>query len=157
MAPATLAEWLESTLPHGREEPTEEELEAADARLRSFGPRGALLRVELDVSHFLNWGLGDEASVLLRTTRALVADTGVEVTARFSAPDELHLGGLLWPEAAGRLAHTAYATREARGQGQVILFLGHPTFRAWTLETQRMFLNALILGPGLGTDWPTPW
>ena len=44
----------------------------------------------------------------------------------------MHLGGLLWPEAAGRLAHTAYATREGEGRGQVILFADDPGFRRWT-------------------------
>ena len=79
------------------------------------------------------------------------------MVARFADPNRLHLGGLLWPEAAGRLGHTAFATRERLGKGQVVLFLDHPTYRAWTHETQRMFLNALLYGPGLGTRWSTPW
>jgi hypothetical protein len=69
----------------------------------------------------------------------------------------MHLGGLLWPEAAGRLALTAYATRESVGRGQVVLFLSEPEFRGWTLGTRRMLVNALLYGPGLGTRWSNPW
>ncbi len=105
----------------------------------------------------MSYGLPEEITVLFGTSSTLVADGGVDVVARFPAVDRLHLGGLLWPEAAGRLAHTAFATRERRGEGQVILFMDHPTYRAWPLDTQRMFLNAILYGPGLGTSWPVPW
>ena len=105
----------------------------------------------------MSWGIGEQMSVLMRASDTLVAEAGVDVVARFPEPDRLHLGGLLWPEAAGRLGHTAFATREQKGEGQVILFLDHPTYRAWPLESQRMFLNALLYGPGLGTEWSAPW
>ena len=79
------------------------------------------------------------------------------VSARFSDVERLHLGGLLWPEGAGRLAHTAYVTREAVGRGQVVLFVDNPLFRGWMHETRRMFVNAVLYGPGLGTRWSSPW
>ncbi len=152
-----LAEWVQPTLPPGRSAPAAEDLERADRRLRDFAPRGALLRAEVDPKHWLAWGLPDEITVLMGSSSALVADDGAEVAARFPAAERLHLGGLLWPEAAGRLAHTAYATRERVGDGQVILFVDHPTYRAWPLDSQRMFLNAVLYGPGLGTSRPRPW
>ncbi|MGB7490527.1 MAG: M14 family zinc carboxypeptidase [Thermoanaerobaculia bacterium] len=157
LAPEGLEDWFAPVLPAGRIKPTEQETTEADARLRSFSPQGALLRVELATRHWMTWGLPDEIAVLLGASDTFVADGGVDVVARFPEPERIHLGGLLWPEAAGRLAHTAYAARERLGDGQVILFLGHPTFRAWPLDSQRMFLNALLYGPGLGTHWPRPW
>jgi len=66
----------------------------------------------------------------------------------------LRMSGLLWPEAADRLASTAYVTRERVGAGQVILFASSPTFRAATRGTMRVFNNALICGPGMGTSQP---
>ena len=84
-------------------------------------------------------------------------DRLVQSAARFAEVERLHLGGLLWPEAAGRLARTAYATREGLGRGQVILFSGDPGFRNWTLGTRRLLLNAIFYGPGLGTRWSNPW
>ena len=157
LSPENLEDWFAPVLPPGRIEPTEEETAEADARLRAFSPQGALLRAELDARNWMSWGLPDEIAILFGGSDTLVADSGVEVVARFPEPERMHLGGLLWPEAAGRLAHTAYATRESVGDGQVILFLDHPTYRAWPLDSQRMLLNALLYGPGLGTRWPRPW
>ncbi len=64
----------------------------------------------------------------------------------------LRMSGLLWPEAADRLAHSAYLTRERIGNGQVILFASSPTFRAGALGTTRIMANALVYGPGMGAN-----
>ena len=64
----------------------------------------------------------------------------------------LRMSGLFWPEAADRLAHTAYVTRERIGNGQVILFATTPTFRAAAAGTTRLLANAVILGPGMGAS-----
>ena len=66
----------------------------------------------------------------------------------------LRMSGLLWPEAAQRLANSAYLTREGLGRGQIILFAGRPTFRGCAQGTTRLFLNAVVLGPGFGATQP---
>ena len=66
----------------------------------------------------------------------------------------LRMSGLLWPEAADRLANAAYVTREAVGAGQLILFASDPTFRGAALGTSRIFANAITLGPGMGASEP---
>lgn len=67
---------------------------------------------------------------------------------------QMHLrqSGLLWPEATHRIANTAYVTRESFGRGQIILFATPPTFRAATRGPMRVFLNAVVYGPGLGAS-----
>jgi hypothetical protein len=155
--PVDLKDWLAPALPPGQQAPKKEDLERADERLRRFAPRGTFVRIELDPHVWLNWGLPERMPALVRNSDTLVAEPPVQVAARFAGLEELHLGGLLWPEAAGRLARTAYATREQLGRGQVILFLEEPEFRGWTLGTRRLLVNALLLGPGLGTRWSTPW
>jgi hypothetical protein len=155
--PTDLGRWLQPVLPPGRDKPAEEDLERADRRLRGFSPRGVFLRLELDPELWLAWGLGEEIPALVRASDTLVAEPPVEVAARFADVDRLHLGGLLWPEAAGRLARTAYVTRDGIDRGQVVLFLNEPEFRGWTLGTRRLLLNALLYGPGLGTEWSHPW
>ncbi len=156
-AAVTLAEWLAPFLAPGQSTPGEEDLAWADRRLRTFSARGAFLRVEVDRDHWLGWGARPELPVLANAGDALVAAPPVEVAARYVEPERLHLGGLLWPEAAGRLAQTAYVTREARGRGQVILFPSAPEYRGFTLGTRRLLVNALLYGPGLGTQWSDPW
>jgi hypothetical protein len=66
----------------------------------------------------------------------------------------LRMSGLLWPEAADRLANAAYVTRESVGAGQLILFASDPTFRGAALGTSRIFANAITLGPGMGASEP---
>lgn len=64
----------------------------------------------------------------------------------------VRLSGLVWPEAAQRMANAAHLTRESVGQGQVILFATSANFRGATRATNRMLLNAIVYGPGLGTE-----
>lgn len=64
----------------------------------------------------------------------------------------LRMSGLLWPEAAHRLANSACVTRERLGRGQVILFSTSPTFRGATRGPMRIFLNAVVCGPGWGAS-----
>ncbi len=155
--PVDLASWLKPLLPPGKERPDAEDLERGDERLRRFSPRGAIVRAELDREVWLTWGMPAAADVWLDARDTFVAEPPVQVAVRFAPADRLHLAGLLWPEGAGRLARTAYATREEVGRGQVILFLGEPDFRGWTVGTRRLLQNAILYGPGLGTRWPSPW
>lgn len=76
----------------------------------------------------------------------LVAPPGHELRLRMS--------GLLWPEAADRIAHSAYVSREGIGAGQVILFNDSPTFRAASRGATRVFMNAVVCGPGMGASSP---
>ncbi len=73
-----------------------------------------------------------------------------------SLPDKytltLRMSGLLWPEAKQRVANSAYLTRESKGNGQIILFAGQPVFRGATQGSNRLLLNALVYGAGLGTN-----
>ena len=64
----------------------------------------------------------------------------------------VRMSGLLWPEASQRLANSALLTRESKVSGQIILFAVRPNFRGATRGTNRLLLNAIVYGPGLGTS-----
>lgn len=147
-------------------------LEEEDRRLRLYHPRGAALKVDLDEWHWLTAGcavLGREDEPLFSEAPggwfparlfgeyALVAAELKTVVAAFAPEDSLRLSGLLWPEARERWAQTAYLTRERVGKGQVILFVAHPCQRGTLKATERAFLNAVMLAPGMGTARPWPW
>jgi hypothetical protein len=66
----------------------------------------------------------------------------------------LRMSGLLWPEAADRIANSAYCTQERIGNGQVILFSNSPTFRDAARATTRLMSNAIVCGPGMGASQP---
>jgi hypothetical protein len=141
----------------GGPEPGDDALRLADDRLRRFQPRGAMLRVDLASDHWLTAGLPARVPVLVDGDLALVARSPVRIAGRYARADSLHLGGLLWPEAADRLARTAFLTQERRGRGQVILFAADPSFRRSLRGLERLLLNAVLLGPGLGTERTAPW
>jgi hypothetical protein len=63
----------------------------------------------------------------------------------------VRMSGLLWPEAAQRIANSAYLTQEKAGSGQIILFSGQPNFRGAARGTNRLLLNAIVYGAGLGS------
>ncbi|MFV2069711.1 MAG: hypothetical protein ACC645_22320, partial [Pirellulales bacterium] len=64
----------------------------------------------------------------------------------------LRQSGLLWPEASQRIANAPLVTREAVGNGQVILLAFEPTFRGTMQEDTRVLFNAMVLGPGFGAS-----
>jgi hypothetical protein len=132
-------------------------LQRWDVWARRFMPRGVILRAELHPEHWLAHGMRSRVPVLFGSSHVLMATSPVEVAADWAAPESVRLGGLLWPEARKRLTNGVVATRERMGRGQVILFAVDPVFRGYMRGTARMFLNAVILGPGAGASPPQPW
>jgi hypothetical protein len=127
-------------------------LQEADEMARRFSPRGAILAVDLDDTHWLSFGASSPVPVMVYTDYVFLAKQGVKVAGRFAGPDKIRLSGLLWPEARNRLSETVYATSERRGDGQVVLFTDLPEFRGYFHGSERLLLNAMFLGPGFGTD-----
>lgn len=121
-----------------------------------FSPSGVIARVELNPEHWLSYGCGEELPVFVQGNLALLSKHPVETPVRMAEARRLRLSGLLWPEAAARLADSAYATVEHVGNGQIVLFAQHPCFRGVWHGTQRLFLNAVLLGPGCGVSLPNP-
>jgi len=137
--------------------PTPEELKELDRRQRLFYPRGTILRADLDEEHWLNFGMGKKLPVIVNTTYAYLSKEPVQTAARFSEGSRLRISGLLWPEARDRWRDSACVTRESMGKGQVILFAGEPCFRSYFYGTARILANALLLGPGFGTQPVVEW
>ncbi len=136
---------------------TGDALERADAWARRFSPSGAILLSELDQTHWLTFGAGATMPALFGGSSILMTKEPVDTPVRFADYDSLRLSGLLWPEARQRIANSAYATVERVGDGQVVLFADDPYFRANMEGTGRFLKNAILLGPGMGTDQPSPW
>lgn len=134
-----------------------EKLKAMDERARLFQPRGTILNAELDPEHWLSFGAGKSVPVTTYTSYAFLAKRPVQTPARYAPAENLRLSGLLWPEAKERWARTAYATRESSGRGQIILFTNEPSYRSYYYGSTRLLLNALLLGPGMGTSVGVDW
>ncbi|MFQ5413218.1 MAG: hypothetical protein ACE5E6_02045, partial [Phycisphaerae bacterium] len=135
----------------------------ADARRRRdewqrmFSPDGTMLAAELDPEHWLAFGAGAKLPVLVSGGYVYMSKYPVATPVRLVEARRLRLSGLLWPEARKRHADSAYATVERVGRGQIILFASDPFFRGYFEGTGRLLLNAVLLGPGMGTSAAVPW
>ncbi|UCG57162.1 MAG: hypothetical protein JSU70_20135 [Phycisphaerales bacterium] len=134
-----------------------EKLKRTDEWQRIFSPAGTFLAGTVETEHWLGFGLPERLPVMFWGSRAFMSKHPVRTVVRLGDEDELRLSGLLWPEAKERIAGTAYATVESVGRGQLILFATDPTYRMWLPAIQRLFANAVLLGPGMGTSQPSPW
>jgi len=124
---------------------------------RIFSPSGVFLKARIDERHWLGFGLGKFLPVMVGNDNVLMSMHPTVAPVRLVAEEDLRLSGLLWSEARRRLANSSFATVEKHGRGQVILFASEPTFRGWYPGMERLFLNAVLLGPGMGTTQRMPW
>ncbi len=140
------------------DEPLEgDALEEADRWARRFAPAGAFVLAETNAHHWLTSGTDERMPVMLSGSRAWLAAPPAETAVRLAPSPTLRLGGLLWPEFRERAADSAWLVREAKGDGQILLFSGTPGFRGHSLADGRLFGNAVVYGPGLGAAQPIGW
>ena len=152
---------------------TKEQLEMRDKWQSTLMPSGAIVSARADSEHWLTFGAEDVVPVLYGNYPILM--TGGNSTAALRIGElipnkdsktktinwsqipsgydlNVRMSGLVWPEASQRIANSAYLTREKIGKGQIILFSGEPNFRGSARGTNRLWLNAVVYGSGLGTD-----
>jgi hypothetical protein len=137
-------------------------------------PSGAFVSGRIDDKHWLTFGTIDTLPLLYSDFPVLMAGSGSKAVIRVgelvnntnqdiyktinwsdipSGKDlNVRMSGLVWPEASQRISNSAYLTRERLGKGQIILFSGEPNFRGASLGTNRVWLNAVVYGAGLGTS-----
>ena len=148
------------------------ELEKRDAWQSRFMPSGAFVAGRIDDEHWLTFGTIDTLPLLYSNYPVLMTNQYSEAVVRVGElvdnPEaegyrsinwsdlppgkdlNVRMSGLVWPEASQRIANSAYLTRERVGRGQVILFAGEPNFRGAAHGTNRLWLNAVVYGAGLG-------
>ncbi|MGI9427614.1 MAG: hypothetical protein ACR2NM_03070, partial [Bythopirellula sp.] len=132
-------------------------LKRIDKWQRIFSPSGVFLKAKVDERHWLGFGLGKFLPVAVGSENVFMSMYPTETPVRLVDENNLRLSGLLWPEARLRLANSAFATVDRHGRGQVILFAADPSFRGWYPGMERLLLNAVLLGPGMGTNQRMPW
>jgi len=153
---------------------TKDQLQMRDKWQSLLMPSGSMVAARSDQQHWLTFGTDDLIPVLYANNPILMTGGNAEAPIRIGElikNDEVEearalnwsqipqgfdlnvrMSGLVWPEASQRIANSAYLTREKIGKGQVILFSGEPNFRGSTIGTNRIWLNAVIYGSGLGAS-----
>ncbi|MBA4156641.1 MAG: hypothetical protein H0X65_04105 [Gemmatimonadetes bacterium] len=114
---------------------------------------GAIVRAQLDPESWLSAGYPDaELPILVTSDRVYLSPDGPVAAGRrtvatYAPGDRLHLSGHLWPESRERLPGAVPVYEERVGRGRVIAFAEDPNFRGYWRGTDRLFLNAVIIGP----------
>lgn len=113
---------------------------------------GAFVRAELDTEAWLASGYGADLPVLVGSDRVWLAPDGAvdarkRSVARYAQGDALHIAGHLWDENRERLPDAVFLYEERIGRGRIILFAEDPNFRGYWRGADRLFLNAVLLGP----------
>ena len=106
---------------------------------------GAILRVKLDDTHPLAFGVGEQLAVLNRTA-PILALTAKGDNVAYYPEKKLKLSGFITEENEKKLAQTAYLLREVKGRGTVVLFAESPVFRGYWDGTSRLLINAVFFG-----------
>jgi len=140
-----------------KEKAEKEDAKRRDRWLRTFSPRGVILRGEVNPDAWITAGCGGELPVFFEGGNVYLSELPVRTAVRLAASDRLRISGLVWPEARERIADSAYCTVEGQGAGQVILFASSPVFRGWFPGTARLLANAVVYGPGAGARQPLGW
>ena len=153
---------------------TKDQLQMRDKWQSLLMPSGAFVATRNDNEHWLTFGTDNILPVLYSNYPILMTGGNSEAVLRIGEliPNSeisenrtinwsqipagydmnVRMSGLVWPEASQRIANSAYLTRERIGKGQIILFSGEPNFRGSTRGTNRLWLNAVVYGSGLGTS-----
>ena len=152
---------------------TKEQLEMRDKWQSTLMPSGAIVSARADSENWLTFGAEDVVPVLYGNYPILMtggnSSAALRIGELISNKDSetktinwsqipsgydlnVRMSGLVWPEASQRIANSAYLTSEKVGKGQIILFSGEPNFRGSARGTNRLWLNAVVYGSGLGTN-----
>ncbi len=110
---------------------------------------GALLRVALDLEHWLASGADDEIQAVVEGRRVfapITLDKGTNVGV-YAKQDRLVASGLAWEDAQELLQQRAFLIHQPVGRGHLVAFAEDPNYRAFAELTQLLFMNAVLLGP----------
>jgi len=122
-------------------------------RATRYDVPGAIFRAALDPDYWLRAGYdGEELPILVDSDRLYLPPEGPpsssrRVVARFAEREPL-LSGHAWDETKERIPGKVAVYEQRVGRGRVIAFAEEPNFRAYARGMNRMFLNAVVLGPG---------
>lgn len=112
---------------------------------------GAIVKVNLDSRSFLSYGCPSSVAALVRSDRIYLPykDYERKNVGVYAPLEELCLSGFIWPKTEKYLAEMGYLFLEAFGRGKLIMFTEDPNFRASYEGLNKLFLNAILLGPSL--------
>jgi hypothetical protein len=132
-----------------RPEPFELEKAIQPERERPDTVPGALLRVGLDLEHWLAAGTDGEVHAIVESPRVFTPmklDKGTNVGV-YAKKDEVVGSGFVWDGVRELVAQKAFLMHQPIGRGHVVAFAEDPNYRGYAEATELLFMNAVLLGP----------
>lgn len=112
---------------------------------------GAFFSTELDEENWLTSGYSHGFPALVNSNRIYMTPEGAATPRRNTpvtvAEGESRISGHAWQENLERTPGSVFAYEERVGRGRVIAFAEDINFRGYWRGADRLFLNAVILGP----------
>ncbi|MCC5914070.1 MAG: hypothetical protein JJU46_06815 [Balneolaceae bacterium] len=113
---------------------------------------GAFVRTELDENEWIVSGYDYELPILINSNRLYRAPEGPpsprqRTPVKVASGDDVRIAGHMWEENLERLPGSVFLYEERVGSGRVISFAEDVNFRGYWRGADRLFLNAVILGP----------
>ncbi|MHB1046271.1 MAG: M14 family metallopeptidase [Thermoanaerobaculia bacterium] len=112
---------------------------------------GAALKTQALPGHPFLFGLAAAPAVLVLDGEPPLRLPDARSNVLTVAPDEPLLSGFGWKEALERWKGAAVVQVEEAGRGRVVSFGADPVFRGVWRGSEGVFLNAVLLGPSLGS------
>lgn len=112
---------------------------------------GAFVRTELDENEWIVSGYDTSLPVLINSNRLFRAPYGPPSAAQRTpvkvASDDIRIAGHMWEENEERLPGSVFLYEERLGSGRIISFAEDVNLRGYWRGADRLFLNAVLLGP----------
>ncbi len=130
---------------------TDDESEESEAQ--RFDVPGAIFNLTLNENSWLSGGYAAaNVPALVDSDRIYLAPEGPpsrrrRVAASYGDGVTLKLSGHAWPESLERLPNAVFTYEERVGRGRIIAFAEDLNYRAFHRGLNRLFLNAVLLGP----------
>lgn len=123
--------------------------EAAGSEAIDSSP-GVFLRAKVFREHWLTFGCPETMDVFFSGNTVLTppAPSRGRSLVSFLPKADVLTSGFCWPDTLEVVAETPYLIYEPLGSGHVVAFTDDPNYRAMYPATQRLFLNAVLFGPG---------
>ena len=112
---------------------------------------GAIVKVNINRKSFLSYGCSSSLAVLVRSSTLYMPfkDDLTKNVGTYAPLEELKLSGFIWPETEKLIAGKLWLFTESFGRGKIICFTEDPNFRASYDGLNKVFLNAVLLGPSM--------
>lgn len=107
---------------------------------------GAIVNVNLDITHPIAYGYADRQLPVFRNSRILMklSDNPYSTVARYA--DETLFSGYIHDDFLPKFKGSASIIVDKIGKGTVISMVDNPNFRGIWLGTSKLFLNAVFFG-----------